>query len=85
MRIVRGDPLGNSIRAGEFQHNLDLSRLGKPVDRALWEMTPQTVNAYYNPLANQITFPAAILQPPMFDPSGRRGGQLRRDRRGDRP
>ncbi|WP_425230646.1 M13 family metallopeptidase [Sphingomonas sp.] len=67
-QVVRGDPLGNAVRAGEFQHRLDLSRLGSPVDRALWEMTPQTVNAYYNPLANQITFPAAILQPPMFDP-----------------
>ena len=68
LRIVRNDPLGNAQRAGEFQHDLELSRLGKPVDRTLWEMTPQTVNAYYNPLANQITFPAAILQPPMFDP-----------------
>ena len=69
LHIDRADPLGNALRAGEFQHNLDLSRLGKPVDRTLWEMTPQTVNAYYNPLANQITFPAAILQPPMFDPN----------------
>ncbi|WP_298808542.1 M13-type metalloendopeptidase [uncultured Sphingomonas sp.] len=68
MKVVRGDPLGNNIRAGEFQHQLDLSRLGKPVDRTLWEMTPQMVNAYYNPLSNQITFPAAILQPPYFDP-----------------
>ncbi|HEU0045913.1 M13 family metallopeptidase [Sphingomonas sp.] len=68
LKIVRGDPLGNAQRAGEFQHQLGLSRLGKPVDRQLWDMTPQTVNAYYNPLANQITFPAAILQPPMFDP-----------------
>lgn len=67
-KVVRGDPLGNAIRSGEFQHRLDLDRFGKPVDRTLWEMTPQTVNAYYNPLANQITFPAAILQPPMFDP-----------------
>ena len=67
-KVVRGDPLGNNIRAGEFQHQLDLSRLGKPVDRTLWEMTPQMVNAYYNPLSNQITFPAAILQPPFFDP-----------------
>ena len=68
LRIDRADPLGNAQRAGEFQHDLDLSRLGKTVDRTLWDMTPQTVNAYYNPLANQITFPAAILQPPMFDP-----------------
>jgi endothelin-converting enzyme/putative endopeptidase len=68
LQVVRGDPLGNAIRAGEFQHQLDLSRLKAPVDRTLWEMTPQTVNAYYNPLANQITFPAAILQAPYFDP-----------------
>ena len=68
LKVVRGDPVGNAQRAGEFQHQLDLSRLGKPVDRELWDMTPQTVNAYYNPLANQITFPAAILQAPMFDP-----------------
>jgi len=68
-RVVRGDPLGNAQRAGEFDHALDLSYLGKPVDRSLWGMTPQTVNAYYNPLSNQITFPAAILQAPMFDPA----------------
>lgn len=68
LQVVRGDPLGNAIRAGEFQHQLELSRLKAPVDRTLWDMTPQTVNAYYNPLANQITFPAAILQPPYFDP-----------------
>jgi putative endopeptidase len=68
LKIVRDDPVGNAMRAGEFQHQLDLSRLPKPVDRSLWDMTPQTVNAYYNPLANQITFPAAILQPPYFDP-----------------
>ena len=51
----------------------------------LWEMTPQTVNAYYNPLANQITFPAAILQPPYLRSQCRSGGQLRRDRRDHRP
>ncbi len=68
LQVVRGDPVGNALRAGEFQHQLELSRLPKPVDRSLWGMTPQTVNAYYNPLANQITFPAAILQPPFFDP-----------------
>ncbi|MGK6323384.1 M13 family metallopeptidase [Sphingomonas sp. DT-51] len=68
LKVVRGDPVGNNVRAGEFEHQLDLSRFPKPVDRTLWEMTPQTVNAYYDPLANQITFPAAILQPPFFDP-----------------
>jgi endothelin-converting enzyme/putative endopeptidase len=67
--VDRGDLLGNAMRAGEFQHRLDLQRFPKPVDRTLWGMTPQTVNAYYNPQANQITFPAAILQPPYFDPN----------------
>jgi putative endopeptidase len=67
-KVDRSDTLGNAMRAGEFQWDLQISRLGKPVDRSLWNMTPQTVNAYYNPLMNQITFPAAILQPPFFDP-----------------
>ena len=67
LKVERGDLVGNAVRAGEFQHDLELQRLVKPVDRSLWEMTPQTVNAYYNPLMNQITFPAAILQPPYFD------------------
>ncbi len=69
IRVERGDLLGNMMRAGEFQNNLMLERLPKPVDRALWAMTPQTINAYYSPLSNQITFPAAILQPPYFDPN----------------
>ena len=69
LRIDRNDLLGNTIRSGEFAWKRELDRLGKPVDRALWTMTPQTVNAYYNPLLNQITFPAAILQPPYFDPA----------------
>lgn len=56
------------MRAAESQLRLDLERLIKLVDRSLWEMTPQTVNAYYNPLMNQIAFPAAILQPPFFNP-----------------
>ncbi len=68
-KVVRGDMLGNAMRSAEFEHQLELSRFVKPVDRSLWSMTPQTVNAYYNPLANQITFPAAILQPPYFDPN----------------
>ncbi|KQS02414.1 endothelin-converting protein [Sphingomonas sp. Leaf357] len=68
LKIDRNDPVGNVIRASEFQHRLDLDRLKKPVDRSLWNMTPQTVNAYYSPFTNQITFPAAILQPPYFDP-----------------
>jgi endothelin-converting enzyme/putative endopeptidase len=69
LKVVKGDALGNSIRAADFQWKLDLKRFPKPVDRTLWEMYPQTINAYYNPLANQITFPAAILQPPFFDPN----------------
>jgi endothelin-converting enzyme/putative endopeptidase len=69
LRVDRGDLLGNAMRSAEFDHQLDLQRFPKPVDRSLWGMTPQTVNAYYNPLANQITFPAAILQPPYFDPN----------------
>ena len=68
LKVERGDLLGNVVRSEDFQWKLQLDRLGKPVDRSLWDMTPQTVNAYYNPLMNQITFPAAILQPPYFDP-----------------
>ncbi|MBA3895715.1 MAG: M13 family metallopeptidase [Sphingomonadaceae bacterium] len=68
LKIVSGDVIGNAVRAEQFRWALQLSRLGKPVDRGLWGMTPQTVNAYYNALQNQITFPAAILQPPFFDP-----------------
>ncbi len=54
-------------RAFEAQRQLD--KIGKPVDRNEWGMTPQTINAYYNPLMNEIVFPAAILQPPSFDPN----------------
>jgi putative endopeptidase len=69
IRVDRNDLIGNMLRAGEFQYNLQLSRLPNPVDRSLWAMTPQTINAYYSPLTNQITFPAAILQPPYFNVS----------------
>lgn len=68
-KVVRGDLFGNVVRSEEFGHQLALSRYAKPIDRSLWAMTPQTVNAYYSPFTNQITFPAAILQPPYFDPS----------------
>jgi len=68
IRVDRADLLGNALRAGEFDWNLQVSRLGGPVDRGLWGMNPQTINASYNPLLNQITFPAGILQPPFFDP-----------------
>jgi putative endopeptidase len=63
------DPLGNAVRSAQFQWNLQLSRLPNPVDRSLWGMNAQTINASYNPLMNQITFPAGILQPPFFDPN----------------
>ena len=69
LKVVKGDALGNAMRSADFDWNLQLKRFPKPVDRTLWEMFPQTINAYYNPLANQITFPAAILQPPFFDPN----------------
>jgi endothelin-converting enzyme/putative endopeptidase len=69
LEVRRDDLLGNVIRAQQFAFDLDLERLPNPVDRTLWAMNPQTVNAYYNPLLNQITFPAAILQPPFFDPN----------------
>jgi putative endopeptidase len=69
LTIVRGDALGNAMRATEFEYNRDLQKIGKPVDRSEWGMTPQTVNAYANPLMNEIVFPAAILQPPFFDPN----------------
>ena len=67
MKVSRTDPLANEIAAEEFEWKLELSRLPKPVDRTLWAMNPQTVNAYYDPTLNQITVPAAILQPPFFD------------------
>jgi predicted metalloendopeptidase len=65
---VKGDDLaGNLRRATAFEYARNLAKLGKPVDRSEWFMTPQTVNAYYNPEMNEIVFPAAILQPPFFD------------------
>jgi endothelin-converting enzyme/putative endopeptidase len=69
LEVKRGDLLGNAMRSNEFDWNLLLSRLPNPVDRTLWGMLPQTNNAYYDPTQNQITFPAAILQPPYFDPN----------------
>jgi len=69
LEIKAGDPVGNARRADEFEYNRNLAKLGKPIDRDEWGMTPMTVNAYYNPGLNEIVFPAAILQPPFFDPS----------------
>src|SRR4029078_4167580 len=67
VKIVKANPLANAMAAANFDYKLQLKRFPKPVDRTLWGMYPQTINAYYNPLANQITFPAAIVQPPFFD------------------
>jgi len=61
------DPLANAVATEQFGWDLQLKRFPHPVDRTLWYMTPQTVNAYYDPTMNQITVPAAILQPPFFD------------------
>ncbi|MTI72907.1 MAG: peptidase [Stenotrophomonas sp.] len=63
------DYLGNIRAANAFNYKFALSKIGQPVDKTEWGMTPQTVNAYYNPLQNEIVFPAAILQPPFFDPN----------------
>ena len=68
-----------------YEWNRDVDRINQPVDKTEWGMTPSTINAYYNPSFNEIVFPAAILQPPFFDPERRRCGELRRHRRGDRP
>ncbi|CRQ85231.1 Neutral endopeptidase [Pseudomonas aeruginosa] len=68
LQTQRDSFLGNVRAANEFNYKFNLSKIGKPVDKTEWGMTPQTVNAYYNPLQNEIVFPAAILQPPFFDP-----------------
>ena len=67
LEVREGDAFGNRSRSGRFEWERIAKRVGKPVDRAEWGMTPQTVNAYYNPSMNEIVFPAAILQPPFFD------------------
>jgi putative endopeptidase len=64
----RDSYIGNVLAANEFNYKWNVGKIGKPVDRTEWGMPPQMVNAYYNPLANEIVFPAAILQPPFFDP-----------------
>jgi putative endopeptidase len=68
LQVVRGDTVGNARRAYAFEWDRNLAKLGKPIDRSEWFMTPMTVNAYANPTWNEIVFPAAILQPPFFDP-----------------
>jgi predicted metalloendopeptidase len=67
MDITAGDLIGNIRSAAEFEHNRNLNKLDRPVDKNEWFMTPQTVNAYYNPVWNEIVFPASILQPPFFN------------------
>jgi putative endopeptidase len=69
LKISRADLLGNVVRANEFEYRRNVAKLGKPVDHGEWGMRPQTINASYNPTRNEITFPAAILQPPFFDAS----------------
>ncbi len=68
IRIVRGDYFGNVERATVFESKRQLGKIGKPVDRTEWGMTPPTVNAYYDPQMDDINFPAGVLQPPLFDP-----------------
>jgi putative endopeptidase len=65
--ISRDDLIGNVMRVADFEVNRALHKIGQPIDREEWLMTPQTVNAYYHPLKNEIVFPAAILQPPFFN------------------
>jgi putative endopeptidase len=68
LRIDRGPYVLNVMRANEFEQRRELNEIGKPLDRSEWLMTPQEVNAYYDPPMNNINFPAGILQPPFFDP-----------------
>jgi endothelin-converting enzyme/putative endopeptidase len=68
LEIKRNDFYGNAIRATVFESKRDLNKIGKPVDRGEWGMTPPTVNAYYSPQMNDINFPAGVLQPPLYDP-----------------
>jgi putative endopeptidase len=67
LKIVRGDLVGNVMRSREYGHDYMMNRLGKPVDRSVWSMSPQTVNAYYSPTLNEVVFPAARLQYPLYD------------------
>ncbi len=67
LEIKAGDPVGNRHRAAQFEWQRQAAKAGKPVDKREWGMTPQTVNAYYNPTFNEIVFPAAVLQPPLYN------------------
>ncbi len=68
LQVKRGDYFGDVVRAAEFESDREFAKIGKPVDRGEWGMTPPTVNAYYNPLMNDINFPAGVLMPPLYDP-----------------
>ncbi len=68
LKVVRGDAMGNAWRAADFENKRELAKIGKPVDRGEWNMSPATVDAYYDPLMNDINFPAGILQSPLYDP-----------------
>ncbi len=67
LTVKPGDLMGNFLRANEFESRREIAKIGKPLDRKEWGMTPPTVNAYYSPPRNEIVFPAGILQPPFFD------------------
>ena len=82
--VKADDIFGNVWRGNLFQYQREVGRLGKPIDRHEWSMDPQTVNAVNLPLQNALNFPAAILQPPFFDPKAPAAAQLWRDRFGDR-
>ena len=69
LAVARDDELGNVLRARAFEFHRQLAKIAKPVDRGEWQMTPPTVNAYYDPQKNDINFPAGTLQPPVFDPN----------------
>jgi len=69
LQVTQGDLMGNFLRANEFESRRQIAKIGKPVDKKEWQMTPPTVNAYYSGSMNEIVFPAGILQPPFFDKS----------------
>ena len=68
LKVVHGDAIGNAWRAADFENKRELAKIDKPVDRGEWLISPATVDAYYNPLMNDINFPAGILQSPLYDP-----------------
>ena len=68
LKIMPDDLAGNILRGGEFEQHRDINKIGKPVDHGEWDISPATVDAYYNPQMNDINFPAGVLQPPLYDP-----------------